>query len=168
LALCFSLDGARSVELSIAQGDALDRCGEKHRLLEREHAIERHARGTMRHTQQVVLEMRLSTRRIEPGNALCDYSPHSGLLRRAHEICRALAANAGIAYQGLRHRRRAQIVRQVGQLVDEDLRSDAGESSLNGRYVEDIGEYRLGASCLEICRPLAFARGAEDAVARFH
>src|SRR5690349_3697756 len=89
-ALRISIDRARSVELSVAQDDALDRRGEKHHALEREHAFERDARSAIRHTQRVLLPMRLGAWRIEPGDALCDHLPHSGLARRAHQICCAL------------------------------------------------------------------------------
>ena len=81
---------------------------------------DRHALG-LACVERIALPVGLRPRRVDEGDALRHHAPHARSLRRRHEIARALDAQPRILFAHGGHLRRIAHVRQIGQLMDDDI-----------------------------------------------
>ena len=71
--------------------------------------------------QRIALGMRLGTVGVDEGDALRDQPAGARGTRRRNKMCRALDAEPGIATQRLAAALGIEHLRQIGQLMDDDV-----------------------------------------------
>jgi hypothetical protein len=98
---------------------------------------------------QARLGVRLGTVRIRKGNALGDQAAATGRLHRGDEIGGTLDAQAGIARERVEPPRRIKHLRQICQLMDDDVRPRLDDGIPQGAAFEYVHDDRFDATRLQ-------------------
>jgi hypothetical protein len=136
---CLIGSGPRPIQMPITQHDSHDRRRGKDQPFERRHSVRCVRTCTARmHIERVIFNVRRWTGCVHPGDALRDEPMNASGQSGGNEVLRSLAAHARIAARALSHARRIQTVREIGELVNHDVRPRSGNSMRQGSGVEYI------------------------------
>lgn len=98
--------------------------------------------------------MRRSARCIDPRDTLRDHPPCTGSERGLHQIAGAFVADARITHERIGHQVRRQRGRQIGQLMDHDVRPRGYDGVRQRGCIEHIDDDRFDADLtqrIELC-----------------
>ncbi len=104
--------------------------------------------------------MRLAPRRVDERDALGDEPARARAQRRINQVARSLDPHARVAYQSLGHQLRLEPVRQVGELMDDDVGPRRQHRGAERGRVEDVDYGRCDSGSAQLRGPGCDARGA--------
>src|SRR5947209_5320958 len=130
-------------------------------------AVPQHDSACLQHTPLELLYcLGRGTRWQVPGDTLGEKLMCLYRLAGGEEMLRALTPDAGIACsQGINA---GWIIRQVGQLIDDDLRTEGQHGRMDPVALEDITDYRCGTQCAELRSFVRRSRHAGHRMPRCH
>ena len=136
---------AGTVKLAVAQHDAFERRIE-HGAFERDDAADAdRAIAFGLRVERIGFRMRLRPWRISPRDALRDQAPRTRRDRSIDEMTRAFGAKARVAADCFAHLRGIEAAREIGQLVDHDVRFRRGNGARERIGIEYVDDHRLNA-----------------------
>lgn len=155
-----------SIELAIAKHDAFERRRFQGPIFERDDAAHRDPPVPLcLDFERIALRMGLGPRRVRPGYALRDQPSGTRGNRRFDEVSRPLVADASVANDRFPHLSRVEIFREIGELMDHDIRPALRNSARQGCSVEDIHHDWVRPESAQLIDFRRRSRGPDDVMA---